>query len=88
MFLPMPIFWALDDQQGSVWVVQATQMDSRLWGTFHLSPDQLQALNTVLLFAFIPFFQVAFTTNDYYCKCVLVRRLPFAVESRSRDSPA
>lgn len=41
MFLPMHTFWALDDQQGSVWVVQATQMDSRLWGSFQLSLDQL-----------------------------------------------
>ena len=27
MFLPLPVFWTLFDQQGSRWVLQAGQMD-------------------------------------------------------------
>ena len=27
MFLPLPVFWTLFDQQGSRWVLQAQQMD-------------------------------------------------------------
>ena len=27
MFLPLPVFWTLFDQQGSRWVLQARQMD-------------------------------------------------------------
>jgi len=27
IFAPIPVFWALWDQKGSTWIVQATQMD-------------------------------------------------------------
>ncbi|KAH7700796.1 OPT-2 protein, partial [Aphelenchoides avenae] len=62
MFLPVPIFWAIYDQQGSLWTIQALEMDCRLWGTdadaYLLLPDQMQTLNAVLILAFIPIFQV------------------------------
>uniref|UniRef100_A0A7E4ZUA9 Oligopeptide transporter 1 n=1 Tax=Panagrellus redivivus TaxID=6233 RepID=A0A7E4ZUA9_PANRE len=58
MFLPVPIFWALYDQQGSVWLIQAIQMDCRIWGNTLLLPDQTQTLNAVLILVFIPIFQV------------------------------
>ncbi|UMM42076.1 hypothetical protein L5515_018051 [Caenorhabditis briggsae] len=58
MFLPVPMFWALYDQQGSVWLIQAIQMDCRLSDTLLLLPDQMQTLNAVLILAFIPLFQV------------------------------
>uniref|UniRef100_A0AC34QSV0 Uncharacterized protein n=1 Tax=Panagrolaimus sp. JU765 TaxID=591449 RepID=A0AC34QSV0_9BILA len=58
MFLPVPIFWSLYDQQGSVWTIQAIQMDCHLWGSTLLLPDQMQTLNAVLILAFIPIFQV------------------------------
>jgi dipeptide/tripeptide permease len=58
MYLPVPMFWALYDQQGSVWLIQGIQMDCRLWGSTLLLPDQMQTLNAVLILAFIPIFQV------------------------------
>ncbi|EFO82401.1 CRE-PEPT-1 protein [Caenorhabditis remanei] len=58
MFLPVPMFWALYDQQGSVWLLQAIQMDCRLSDSLLLLPDQMQTLNAVLILAFIPLFQV------------------------------
>ncbi|CAI2357258.1 unnamed protein product [Caenorhabditis sp. 36 PRJEB53466] len=58
MFLPVPMFWALYDQQGSVWLIQAIQMDCRLSDTLLLLPDQMQTLNAVLILVFIPLFQV------------------------------
>lgn len=58
MYLPVPMFWALYDQQGSVWLIQGIQMDCRLWGSTLLLPDQMQTLNAVLILAFIPLFQV------------------------------
>nr|AAC39119.1 low-affinity peptide transporter [Caenorhabditis elegans] len=58
MFLPVPMFWALYDQQGSVWLIQAIQMDCRLSDTLLLLPDQMQTLNAVLILLFIPLFQV------------------------------
>lgn len=58
MYLPVPMFWALYDQQGSVWLIQGIQMDCRLWGDTLLLPDQMQTLNAILILAFIPLFQV------------------------------
>ncbi|ETN86941.1 POT family protein [Necator americanus] len=58
MFLPVPMFWALYDQQGSIWLIQGIQMDCRLSGNLLLLPDQVQTLNAVLILLFIPIFQV------------------------------
>jgi solute carrier family 15 oligopeptide transporter 1 len=58
MFLPVPIFWSLYDQQGSIWLIQGVQMDCTLWGNTLLLPDQMQTLNAVLILAFIPIFQI------------------------------
>jgi hypothetical protein len=58
MFLPVPMFWALYDQQGSRWLIQAVAMDCKLWGNVKLLPDQMQTLNAVLILVFIPLFQV------------------------------
>ncbi|CAD6184989.1 unnamed protein product [Caenorhabditis auriculariae] len=58
MFLPVPMFWALYDQQGSVWLLQGIQMDCRLTDSLLILPDQMQTLNAVLILVFIPLFQV------------------------------
>ncbi|MEM9195980.1 MAG: MFS transporter [Myxococcota bacterium] len=47
-------FWALFDQTGSSWVIQAEKMD-RVLGIEWLS-SQIQALNPLLVMAFIPLF--------------------------------
>uniref|UniRef100_A0A915DAN0 Uncharacterized protein n=1 Tax=Ditylenchus dipsaci TaxID=166011 RepID=A0A915DAN0_9BILA len=54
MYLPVPMFWALYDQQGSSWTIQALQMKCRLWGDVMLLPDQMQTLNAVLILASSP----------------------------------
>ncbi|XP_074660946.1 solute carrier family 15 member 2-like isoform X2 [Tubulanus polymorphus] len=56
IFLPLPVFWALYDQQGSTWTLQAEQMDGDL-GFMVLKPDQIQAINTILIIIFIPIFE-------------------------------
>ncbi|TGZ35407.1 solute carrier family 15 member 2 isoform X1 [Temnothorax longispinosus] len=56
LFIPLPIFWALYDQQGSQWTFQATRMDGQI-GSFMLLPDQLQAVNPLLIIIFIPIFE-------------------------------
>lgn len=56
LFIPLPIFWALYDQQGSQWTFQATRMNGQI-GSFVLLPDQLQALNPLLIIIFIPIFE-------------------------------
>ncbi|XP_004712281.1 solute carrier family 15 member 2 isoform X1 [Echinops telfairi] len=55
LYIPLPMFWALLDQQGSRWTLQATKMDGNL-GFFVLQPDQMQVLNPLLVLVFIPVF--------------------------------
>ncbi|KAM8719790.1 hypothetical protein ACLKA7_005935 [Drosophila subpalustris] len=59
LYIPLPIFWALFDQQGSRWTFQATRMDGDM-GSWDLKPDQLQVLNPLLILVFIPLYDVAF----------------------------
>jgi len=49
------VFWALFDQSGSSWVLQAENMDLRWLGLTWL-PSQIQALNPILILLFIPLF--------------------------------
>eukprot|EP00039_Didymoeca_costata_P012965 m.190013 g.190013 ORF g.190013 m.190013 type:complete len:726 (+) comp15635_c0_seq3:18-2195(+) len=58
LFLPLPMFWALFDQSGSRWTLQATMMrtfDMGALGTF--PPDMMQSLNAGLIVLLIPVFQ-------------------------------
>uniref|UniRef100_A0A914CLT5 Peptide transporter family 1 n=1 Tax=Acrobeloides nanus TaxID=290746 RepID=A0A914CLT5_9BILA len=58
MMLPVPMFWALYDQQGSRWIIQAVAMDAQLTSGFALLPDQMATLNAILIMLFIPLFQI------------------------------
>ncbi|XP_067145374.1 peptide transporter family 1-like isoform X1 [Centruroides vittatus] len=58
LFLPLPVFWALFDQQGSTWTLQATELDTSVGG-YRLNPDQLQAANPLLIVLFVPLFESA-----------------------------
>lgn len=49
------IFWALFDQSGSSWVLQAENMNLR-WLGLEWLPSQIQALNPILILTFIPLF--------------------------------
>ncbi|XP_012287395.1 peptide transporter family 1 [Orussus abietinus] len=56
LFIPLPFFWALFDQQGSRWTIQATKMNGQM-GDFVLKPDQMQMANPLLILIFIPIFE-------------------------------
>lgn len=56
LYLPLPVFWALFDQQGSRWTFQATRMSGDVFGLFQIKPDQMQVINPLLILAFIPLF--------------------------------
>lgn len=58
LYLPLPFFWALFDQQSSRWTFQATRMDGRIGGVT-IKPDQMQVINPLLILAFIPLFEAA-----------------------------
>lgn len=55
LYLPIPLFWALFDQQGSRWTFQATRMDGQI-GPITIKPDQMQVANPLLILTFIPLF--------------------------------
>jgi POT family proton-dependent oligopeptide transporter len=54
LFFFVAPFWALFDQTGSSWVLQAEHMDRSFLG-WELLPSQIQAANPILVLLFIPF---------------------------------
>ncbi|NWI95086.1 S15A1 protein, partial [Pitta sordida] len=50
LYIPLPMFWALFDQQGSRWTLQATAMN----GDFVVKPDQMQIVNPILIVIMVP----------------------------------
>ncbi|XP_041057159.1 solute carrier family 15 member 2 [Carcharodon carcharias] len=67
LYLPLPMFWALFDQQGSRWTLQATRMNSN-FGGFIIQPDQMQTLNAFLIVTFIPLFDMGIYPLIGKCK--------------------
>ncbi len=55
IYVFVAIFWALFDQTGSAWVLQAERMDRNFLGFTWLS-SQIQAVNPIMILAFIPLF--------------------------------
>ncbi|CAG5933400.1 solute carrier family 15 member 1b [Menidia menidia] len=53
LYIPLPMFWALFDQQGSRWTLQATTMDGN-FGLLIIQPDQMQTVNPILILALVP----------------------------------
>lgn len=59
VFIPICIFWALYDQQGSWWVYQAVMMktEQNLFGwKFNILPEQMGLANAILILVLIPIF--------------------------------
>uniref|UniRef100_A0A8C8E432 Solute carrier family 15 member 1 n=1 Tax=Oryzias sinensis TaxID=183150 RepID=A0A8C8E432_9TELE len=53
LYIPLPMFWALFDQQGSRWTLQATTMDGD-FGGLTIQPDQMQTVNPILILILVP----------------------------------
>ncbi|XP_015707017.1 solute carrier family 15 member 1 [Coturnix japonica] len=53
LYIPLPMFWALFDQQGSRWTLQATTMDGD-FGAIQIQPDQMQTVNPILIIIMVP----------------------------------
>ena len=51
------MFWALFDQTGSAWILQAEHMDRHLFG-IELMPSQIQSINPLLVMVLIPVFSL------------------------------
>jgi POT family proton-dependent oligopeptide transporter len=55
IYLFIAMFWALFDQNGSSWVLQAQQMDRLVFG-IEILPSQIQAANPLLIVLLTPLF--------------------------------
>jgi len=55
IFIPLTIFWALFDQHGSTWVVQASKMNLN-WLGFNFEASQSSSLNPIMVLVLIPIF--------------------------------
>lgn len=55
IYVFVAVFWALFDQTGSAWVLQAQHMDRELFGV-EILPAQIQAANPLLVMLLIPLF--------------------------------
>jgi len=55
IYIFIAMFWALFDQTGSSWVLQAQKMDRHLWG-IEVLPSQIQAANPLLIIMLVPLF--------------------------------
>ncbi|XP_052506004.1 solute carrier family 15 member 1 [Budorcas taxicolor] len=53
LYIPLPMFWALFDQQGSRWTLQATTMSGKI-GILEIQPDQMQTVNAILIVIMVP----------------------------------
>nr|XP_006819236.1 PREDICTED: solute carrier family 15 member 2-like [Saccoglossus kowalevskii] len=78
MYIPLPLFWALFDQQGSTWTLQATQMNGQLGDSqVTVKPDQMQVLNPFLILLLIPIFDNIIYPLLRYCnfRCTHLQRM-------------
>lgn len=71
VFLPLPIFWALYDQQGSRWTAQAQQLNGRL-GKWMIKPDQFQAVNPIFIVILVPLFD--FLVYPFFSKFNILKK--------------
>lgn len=55
LYLPLPLFWGLFEQQGSRWTLQAKLMNGDQ-GFIDIKPDQMQLANSLFVLTFIPLF--------------------------------
>ncbi|NXG43874.1 S15A1 protein, partial [Psilopogon haemacephalus] len=67
LFIPLPMFWALFDQQGSRWTLQATTMDGN-FGAVQIQPDQMQTVNAILIVIMVPIFDTVIYPLIKKCK--------------------
>ena len=75
VYLFVAVFWAVFDQTGSSWVLQAMHMDREVAG-FELLPAQIQAANPLLVMLLIPVFSYrVYPAIDRYFPLTPLRKI-------------
>jgi POT family proton-dependent oligopeptide transporter len=73
VFISCTAFWALFDQHGSSWVLQAQQMDLNVMG-IKFEASQISALNPIMVMVLIPF--SAYVLNPFIEKVFKIKMTP------------
>ncbi len=60
IFIFIPVFWAIFDQHGSTWILQAQWMDTTLMSGITALPEQVSAANPLMVMALIPIMNIVF----------------------------
>ncbi|MCZ6655041.1 MAG: POT family MFS transporter [Planctomycetota bacterium] len=75
IFTFVAMFWALFDQTGSTWVLQALDMDRSFFG-YEVLPSQIQAANPLLIVLMIPlFFKVIYPAVNRVYRLTALRKV-------------
>ena len=75
VYICVAMFWALFDQTGSAWVLQAQHMDRNILG-FEVLPAQIQAANPLLVMLLIPLFSyVVYPAIDRFFPLTALRKI-------------
>lgn len=75
LFGPLIFFWALFDQQGSTWVLQARRMDGRV-GPFTILPDQMNTFNPLIILIMVPIFEAyLYPAAKKVCSVTALRKM-------------
>ena len=75
IYIFVAMFWALFDQTGSAWVLQADRMD-RNWLGIEWLPSQIGAINPVMIMVFIPIFTaLIYPTINKFFKLTPLRKI-------------
>uniref|UniRef100_A0AAF5RWP1 POT family protein n=1 Tax=Wuchereria bancrofti TaxID=6293 RepID=A0AAF5RWP1_WUCBA len=75
LFGPVILFWALFDQQGSTWVLQARRMNGRI-GSLMILPDQMNTLNPLIVLITVPIFEAwIYPIVQRICKVTPLRKM-------------
>ncbi len=79
IFAFMAVFWALWDQCGSTWTLQAEKMNRVIFG-LEIRSSQVQAINSILTLTFIPLFQyVVYPLLDRVWKLTSLRKIGLGI---------
>nr|XP_014289055.1 solute carrier family 15 member 2 isoform X4 [Halyomorpha halys] len=56
LFVPIPFYWSLFDQQATSWTLQAARLDTQISNAFRIMPEQTQAFGPFFFLLLIPLF--------------------------------
>ena len=62
IFIFIPVFWAIFDQHGSTWILQAKSMDTTLFG-IKVQPEQIAAWNPLMVMVLIPIMNLVYKVS-------------------------